>query len=159
MWKLLVALLAIALLELWTLVWLTRQLGWLPTLGLVLLGGLLGVSLARREGTRVFRDWQAALVSGRPPTASALEGMLVFVSGALFLLPGVLTDVLGLLLLLRPVRRRAARVLRRWLRLEVSGFAGPRAAGRPASRPEVLDTEGEAVEDFEDEHSGPRQLH
>jgi UPF0716 protein FxsA len=158
MWKLLLVLLVVAALELSTLVWLTDQLGGWATLGLLLLGGALGAALARRAGARVFRDWQEALASGRPPAGRALEGMLVFASGALFLLPGVWTDVLGALLLVAPVRRQAAGVLRRWLRLEVFNL-GNRPGQRRASAPQVVETQGEAVEDLETEPPGPHQLH
>jgi UPF0716 protein FxsA len=159
MLKLLLALLLLAAIELSTLVWLTDQLGGWVTLGLLLVGGMLGTALARRAGMRVFRDWQDALASGRPPASGALEGMLIFASAVLFLLPGVWTDVLGALLLAAPVRRVAAGWLRRWLRLEVSSFGSGRAAPRRPHASDVLDTEGEAVDDFDTERPGPRQLH
>jgi UPF0716 protein FxsA len=158
--KVLLAAILLLSTELWLFLWLLRHLGWWPVLGITLLGGILGASLAKRQGRRVFRAWQAALSSGQPPAEGALEGMLVFASGALFLLPGVLTDVLGLLLLFAPVRKQLAQYLRprlgfgSWTR----GFPAQRAAPVARRGGDVLDTEGEAVPD-EDEPVGPRQLH
>ena len=147
--------------ELWLFLWLTDQIGWWPMLGITMFGGLLGASLAKRQGRQVFRQWQAAFGAGQPPAVGALEGMLVFVSAALFLLPGLLTDVLALVLLLAPVRRRVAQYLRPRLGLDswTRGFATQRAAPRPASGREVLDTEGHSVPDADAEPVGPRQLH
>src|SRR5688572_32969238 len=109
---LLLAILLVLVLELWLLVWLSQHIGAWWLFGLLMLGGTLGTSLAKRQGLRVFRDWQAALASGQPPREGALEGMLVLVSGVLFVLPGLLSDVLGLALLFAPVRRRLAKALR-----------------------------------------------
>ncbi len=200
---LLLAIVLVLVLELWLLVWLSRHIGAWALLGLLLLGGTLGASLAKRQGLRVFRDWQAALSSGQPPREGALEGMLVLASGMLFVLPGVLSDVLGIALLFAPVRRRVARALRPCLSVqELSGFAGgvgqrgraapwPEQPGVPPGRaavspglggtspgharpvqgnrrwddgPQVVETEGEAVndepyEDDEDDDGAPRQLH
>lgn len=190
---LLLAILVVLVLELLLLVWLSQHIGAWSLFGLLLLGGTLGASLAKRQGLRVFRDWQAALASGQAPREGALEGMLVLVSGVLFVLPGVLSDVLGVALLFAPVRRRLAKALRPRLGVQdLPGFAaggaqarvrsappgnpavpypqpgGPERRARPApgsvrwdDGPQVVDTEGEAVNDpYEDEDDGaPRQLH
>jgi len=176
---LLLAIVGILVLELLLLVWLSQHIGALWLFGLLLIGGTLGASLAKRQGLRVFRDWQAALGSGQPPREGALEGMLVLVSGVLFVLPGVLSDVLGLALLFAPVRRRVARAVRPLFGVQdLASFAAgaaPRRSAAPAGRsrpapgsmrwddgPRVVETEGEAVQDpqHEDEDDNvPRQLH
>ncbi|MEO8178230.1 MAG: FxsA family protein [Deltaproteobacteria bacterium] len=166
--KVLLAAILLLSTELWLFLWLIRQIGWWPMVASTLLAGILGASLAKRQGRRVFREWQAALGSGRPPAIGALEGTLVVVSGALFLLPGVLSDVLGLLLLFAPVRRRVAEYLRPLLGIDswTRGFSAQRAARDSGRGSQVLDTEGETVEADEDEEmeadeedTGPRQLH
>ena len=159
--RLLLATIVLLSTELWLFLWLTHHIGWWPMLGITMFGGILGASLAKRQGRQVFREWQAAFGSGQPPAVGALEGMLVFVSAALFLLPGVLTDVLGLLLLLAPVRQRVAQYLRPRLGLDswTRGLAPQRRAPRPVGGREVLDTEGEAVPEADEEPAGPRQLH
>jgi UPF0716 family protein affecting phage T7 exclusion len=124
---------------------------------------VLHLGLPKRQGRGVFLEWQTALGSGQPPASGALEGMLVFASGALFLLPGVLTDVLAVLLLLSPVRKRVAQYLRALLGFDSrqAEFSIPvrRAAPGPGRRRAVLDTEGEAVPDADEEPTGPHQLH
>jgi UPF0716 protein FxsA len=157
--RLLLATIVLLSTELWLFLWLTRQIGWWPMLGIAMFGGLLGASLAKRQGRQVFREWQAAFGSGQAPAVGALEGTLVFVSAALFLLPGVLTDVLAFALLFAPVRQRVARYLRPRLGLDAwtRGFT-QRTAPRPGHGRQVLDTEGEAVPDADEEPVGPPQL-
>ncbi len=87
------------------------RLGFLNTLTLVLLTGVVGASLARQQGLGVLQRLQAELAAGKPPTRTGLEGFVVFVSGLLLLTPGFLTDGVGLLGLLPPTRA----VLVRWL--------------------------------------------
>jgi UPF0716 protein FxsA len=160
--KLLLVSILVLLLELASLVWLTRHIGLLPTICVTMLGTLVGASLAKRQGRRVFRDWQAALASGQPPAAGALDAMMVVASGVLFALPGLLTDVLGLVLLLPPARRVGARYLRRWLGQHLdalSGAFGARPAYPRAARDvQVVDTVGEAVSDGETELGEPPRL-
>jgi len=82
---------------------------------LVLLGTtLLGGWLVRREGARAWRSFSAAVAEGRPPGRSALDGMLILIGGLLVLLPGFVSDVLGLLCLLPPTRRLLGRALVGW---------------------------------------------
>ena len=77
--------------------------GWNAVL-LVLLTGVLGAQLARSQGLAVLAKLQAELGAGRMPAGTLLEAVIVFVSGLLLLTPGFLTDGIGLLCLLPPVR-------------------------------------------------------
>ena len=87
--------------------------GVLGTLGLLIAGALLGSWLARREGARAARAFMSAARSGRSPQAEVTDGMLVALGGLLILVPGFLSDLAGLLLLLPPTR---GIVRRAWLR-------------------------------------------
>ncbi|MFC4005371.1 FxsA family protein [Prauserella oleivorans] len=95
-------------------VWAVASLiGVLPTLGVLLAGAFLGSWLARREGGKAARAFLTTARSGKSPHAEITDGMLVGVGGLLILLPGFVSDVLGLLFLLPPTR---AVVRRAWLR-------------------------------------------
>ena len=52
-----------------------------------------------------MRNWQAAAAQGRVPEEGILSGALVLAGGVLLIIPGVITDVLGLFLLIPPARR------------------------------------------------------
>lgn len=109
----------VPLAELAILVWVGRRMGLLPTVALVVLTGIVGAALARRQGLATLGRFRAALDAGRLPHHELVDGLLILVAGALLLAPGLLTDLTGLLLLIPPVRRlvreRAmAAIGRRW---------------------------------------------
>ncbi len=149
----------IPLIELYLLLAMGRQFGFWPTVGSVLLTGVLGTVLARREGMRVLREWQGSLSQGRVPEEGILGGVLVLVGGVLLVAPGVLTDVTGLLLLFPPTRKWVAAGVRRVLErrvasgrvrvstFQVGSFGGP-ADSRP--RTERLNRAAEDAEFTED---------
>jgi UPF0716 protein FxsA len=92
------------LVELALLVQVGRWIGVLPTVGIVAITGLLGATLARREGVRALMRVQMELASGRIPTGAILDGASIVMGGLLLLTPGILSDVLGFALLLPPTR-------------------------------------------------------
>ncbi|WP_426754052.1 FxsA family protein [Myxococcus sp. Y35] len=116
---LLIAFIVVPFLELYLLLAIGRQIGPMPTLAWVLLSGLVGASLSRREGRRVLRQWREAMARGQVPEEGILSGVLVLAGGVLLVIPGVITDVVGLLLLLPPVRRLISARVRRSLERKV----------------------------------------
>lgn len=105
MWfRLLLAFTLVPIVELWLLFRIGGWLGAGPTLVLVVLTGVVGATLARREGVHAWNAVQAELVAGRTPGRKLLEAVLVLIAGVVLVTPGVLTDALGLALLVRPVR-------------------------------------------------------
>lgn len=135
----------VTLVELAILVPLSSAIGILPTLAMVVVTGLLGAWLAKREGVRVLSQAQQRLQRGEMPTSELLDGVCVLIAGAFLMTPGVLTDVVGFLLLTpagrRPLHTLSKRWMERWLansaqRVVVTsaGFDGF-AHGSPFSSP------------------------
>lgn len=112
----------VPLVELWLLLRVGAWVGLLPTLALVISTGVAGAWLARREGVRCWAAVQSELRAGRVPGEELLHALLVLAAGLLLVTPGILTDLTGLALLLRPVRRLAVRSIRR--RLEAGVRSG-----------------------------------
>lgn len=97
--------------ELWLLIWVGSIIGALPTVALVVSTAVLGVLLLRRQGLDTLLRGRQRLEMGEVPAEEVIEAMILAMSGVLLLLPGFATDVLGLLGLIAPLRRRlAARV-------------------------------------------------
>ncbi len=94
----------VPLVELALLIWMGRIVGLWPTIALVAATGIVGAVLARREGTRALVGLQTELAQGRLPARHLLSGAAVLVGGALLLTPGILTDLVGFVLLLPPTR-------------------------------------------------------
>lgn len=113
------------LVELAILVQLGKWVGLLPTIGLVVLTGAAGAALARRQGFRAWHAIQGELRQGRMPVGELMDGLLVLIGGIVLLTPGLITDILGLLLLLPPTRRAfKAYLRRRFERMIRSGQVG-----------------------------------
>lgn len=133
--------------ELALLIQLGRWIGLWPTLGLIVATGILGATLASREGLRAWHAFQLDIQEGRIPGRPILDGLSIFAGGALLLTPGLATDLFGFALLARPTRRwlqnrvvgRLGGVLMRQGRVYVGGAAGFRdredgPAGGPSGR-------------------------
>jgi UPF0716 protein FxsA len=145
------------LLELFVLLQIGERIGGVPTIAMVLFSGVLGAALARAEGLRVARAFQQSVSTGQVPADSVINGALVLLGCALLVSPGVLTDLLGIVLLLPPSRRIALRIVAARVRralergaLRVVGAPGvPRDPFGPARSPlrgQVIDVHGEPVE-------------
>ena len=90
--------------ELFLIVQVGQQLGVVPTLGLLFLVSVVGAWLVKHEGFGVVRRAQARMNMGEVPGREMVDGVLILFAGALLLTPGFLTDIVGVLLLLPPVR-------------------------------------------------------
>ena len=155
--------LVVPLVELWLLLTIGAALGFWPTVGLSLVSALVGGYLAKREGRRVFRAWSRATAEMRVPDEGVASGLLVLVGGVLLVAPGFLTDITGLVLLFPPTRRVVANALRKRIERKVRETAEGKSSGgwnmrvvsfggmrgsvrRPVDR-DVIDVDGEVVEE------------
>src|SRR5690606_28851970 len=142
----------VPLVELYLLTWIGRATSFWWAVALVVVTGVAGGSLAKREGLRVWRRWQVALNEMRVPEEGVVDGLLVLLGGVLLITPGVLTDIAGLILVLPQTRRPIARSIRRRLdaRFTVGtaarGFADPAIYGRGPTSRETIETCGTSLD-------------
>jgi UPF0716 protein FxsA len=139
--KLLAAFILIPLVELYLLLQVAKYTSVGTTIVLVVLTGILGTTLARREGMRALFRFQTAIAEGRMPSREIMDGLMIVFAGALLLTPGLLTDAAGFLLLL-PVCRDLVRkhVLQHYLRrFEIRSV--------PLSRDEFVEGEFDSFRD------------
>ncbi|MBN1521260.1 MAG: FxsA family protein [Candidatus Aureabacteria bacterium] len=94
----------VPVIELAILIKLGAYYGVAPTLFLVVSTGVIGAFLARREGMNAWIRIQKEMLSGRFPGNDIIDGFLILIAGVVLLTPGLLTDILGLLILF-PVTR------------------------------------------------------
>ena len=80
--------------------------GFWPTVLLVLLTGIVGASLVRRQGISILMKIQQELSIGNIPAPQMIDGVMILMAGALLITPGLLTDVTGFLLLVPFVREK-----------------------------------------------------
>jgi UPF0716 protein FxsA len=74
------------------------------TIVLIIASATLGLSIMRRQGVAVVASAQRAQAEGGAPVAEVGNGIAILLAGLLLLIPGFLTDALGLVLLLQPIR-------------------------------------------------------
>ena len=102
------------LLEIVILIVVGKAIGPLWTIGLLLLFVLIGAFLVRRESGRTWKALRQAVDTGKMPGRELADASLVLMGGLLLLLPGFLSDLVGLFLILpftRSVSRRLLGVL------------------------------------------------
>ncbi|MBQ1026398.1 FxsA family protein [Micromonospora sp. C95] len=82
-----------------------RALGFGAATLLVFAASLLGLVLLRREGVRAWRGFREAAQSGRPPGRQVTDGLVGLLGALLLATPGLVSGLVGVLLLVPPVRR------------------------------------------------------
>lgn len=103
------------LIELWLLFKLSGLFGFWTTVAVVLLTGMVGAALARWQGWLTLFRIQTDLRAGKMPAKAMGDGVLILVAGVLLITPGVITDIVGLSLLLPPVRIGVRKGLQLWM--------------------------------------------
>jgi UPF0716 protein FxsA len=98
-----------------------QWIGVLETLGLMLAISLGGAWLVKRQGVGTLARMRRELDDGQIPTGPMTDGGLLALAGFLLLVPGFVTDVFGLLLLLPPVRSLTRIWLGRRFRVRARG--------------------------------------
>ena len=106
-------------------------LGVLPTLGLVLAAMLGGAILLRWTGVATLARMRSELAAGGRPAPAAAEGALLAVAALLIMLPGFLSDLAGLALLVPAVRRGIGRSITRRFAPFVRWTSAEGRAGHP----------------------------
>lgn len=122
---LLLLFIVVPLVELAVIVQVADQIGLGFTIVTLILFSVAGATLVKREGYGVLRRMQEQLDRGEIPTTELVNGVLILVAGAMLLFPGFLTDTLGLLLLLPPVRALVRVALFKRFSQRVAAAFGP----------------------------------
>ena len=84
-------------------------LGFWRTIGIVVVTAVVGAYVLQAQGAATLRRVSQSMTSGEPPIKPMVDGFFLAISGAFLLTPGVVTDAIGLLLLVPPVRDAIAR--------------------------------------------------
>lgn len=143
---LVVVMVSISIFEVWLVVKAGQTFGVLPTLLALVASAVLGAWLLKREGAKAWTALMGAITRGSMPTGELADAALVLSGGILLMLPGFVTDVVGLFCLL-PLTRPLGRSL-------LAAFAARSAAKRgidlsllrPGGRPGAV-IPGEVVPD------------
>ena len=101
--------LLIPMVEIYFLIQVGSVIGAIPTIALVVFTALLGAMLLRLQGLATLQRTRSALAQGQVPAMEMFEGVLLVFAGALLLTPGFVTDTIGFLFLVPPLRKAIIR--------------------------------------------------
>ena len=135
-WLLIALVIAFPVVEIAVFVKVAQGVGVLATVGLALAAGMVGLVLVRAQGVRTLLRAKTLVESGEMPVAELFDGICLALAGGLLILPGFVTDVLAIILLLPPVRL----LLKAWLARHFTVVA-PAPAG-----PTVIDGDYTVIE-------------
>ena len=107
--RLLLLFVFLPMIELYLLIMLGARIGPMPTIGLIVLTGILGATLARQQGLSTLAKIQNELRQGRAPTQELAEGAMILVGGLVLLTPGILTDIFGFAMMVPGIRKSLAK--------------------------------------------------
>ncbi len=130
--RLLILFIALPLLETWLLIKVGSAIGALWTIVLIIATAVVGSQLVRRQGLGVMQRLREHQARGEAPAVPMLEGAALLLAGFFLIMPGFITDTLGFLMLVPPLR---AWVARRLLARAVTVQAGVYGAPRPGQPP------------------------
>lgn len=123
--RLFLVFLLVPFIEVTLLIELASRIGVWETLLIQVGTAFLGASLAKYEGLRVWNNIQQRLAEGEMPTERMIDGLMVFAGGLVLLTPGLITDVLGFLLLI-PVTRK---LFKAWILPKFQHMSSQRQTG------------------------------
>ncbi|MBS7345860.1 MAG: FxsA family protein [Caryophanon sp.] len=117
--KLGIGIIVLTILEIALFIALGNQVGILTTLLIIVGTGALGIFLARKEGFQAVRNLQASLQAGQAPGPAALDAACVLIGGLILILPGFLTDIIGLVFVLPFTRKLVQKAMYKVLRKQL----------------------------------------
>ncbi len=125
-WPVLALIIAVPIAEIAAFVAVAGKIGILQAVLLAILAGMAGLWMLRRQGLATLARARAQADRGELPIGEAFDGVCLVLAGGLLLVPGFLSDILALALLIPPVRA----ALRGWLSrhmtvVQSSGPTGP----------------------------------
>jgi UPF0716 protein FxsA len=138
--RLLLLFVFLPMIELYLLIMLGARIGPMPTIGLIVLTGILGATLARQQGLSTLAKIQNELRQGRAPTQELAEGAMILVGGLVLLTPGILTDIFGFAMLVPGIRKSLAKQFKvRFPKGFTSTSTGSQAGSKSRRDDDVID--------------------
>ncbi|WP_422373996.1 FxsA family protein [Roseibium sp.] len=151
------AILLLPLIEIAVFIWIGGLIGVLPTILLTVVTAVAGTIMLRQQGLSLLMRMQQELDAGRSPGNEVMQGAMIVLASIFLLIPGFVTDAIGLLLFIPPVREALARfIISKSNVVIVEGGQGVR---RPKEGVVDLDAEDwSEKKDPASEGGGPAQL-
>ncbi|MBK3576784.1 FxsA family protein [Streptomyces sp. MBT65] len=131
-------------LEIWLLTVVAGASSGLVVFLLLLAGFVLGAVVIKRAGRRAFQNLSQAVQQGTAPAGGGGSGLMML-GGLLLMIPGLISDVAGLLLLVPPVQKALARYAERTVERKL-GKAAPGTLGDAFQQARIRRPDGKVVQ-------------
>ncbi|MCV0424717.1 MAG: FxsA family protein [Roseibium sp.] len=105
------AILLLPLIEIAVFIWVGGLIGVIPTILLTVITALAGTIMLRQQGLSLLMRMQKELDAGRAPGNEVMQGAMIVLASIFLLIPGFVTDAIGLLLFIPPVREALAKFI------------------------------------------------
>lgn len=101
--------------ELAVLIYAGQKIGLMPTITIILLTGIGGAYLAKTQGAKAWNEFSRRMTMMETPGNALIDGVCIFIGGILLLIPGFITDIIGLLLMFSFFRALIRPLIHRWI--------------------------------------------
>jgi len=133
------------------------RIGILPTLALLMVAVFAGIILLRAQGRGLLQRIIRELENGRTPDRAVIEGLMMVIASILLIIPGFVSDILGLALFLPPLRMCLWHVMAKYVTSTVKYY--PRNKARSSKfEGDIVDLEEEDYQEQTDEKSPWRRV-
>lgn len=154
----LLAIIAIPLIEIAVFIQVGDAIGLMATLVAVVLGTMIGVAVVKQQGLAVLTRAQQQMDAGIVPDRELFDGVCLVFAGFLILLPGFVTDSVGVLLLLPPVRDLLRRGAGRVVKVRQGASPQPRSSRGGVIEGEFEEIDESSPQDASSQDKDPRRL-
>lgn len=91
------------------------KIGVLSTIIILFITALVGIFFAKKQGIRALADLQRRIATMETPGSAMIDNVCILIGGILLILPGFITDFLGILLLIPFVRHLLRPLIVKWI--------------------------------------------
>ncbi|OUR80482.1 hypothetical protein A9Q83_00690 [Alphaproteobacteria bacterium 46_93_T64] len=148
------ALIGIPILEIFVFVEVGGEIGALNTAILTILTAVAGMALLRHQGLSVLMQARNTIDAGKSPVQEILNGVLLALAGLFLLIPGFMTDSVGFLLFLPPLRNLFASQIAKNSRFFTSGPSHQFSQNQKNTSSTVIEGEYSIVDETENGNIG-----
>ncbi len=113
--RLIVLFVLVPIVELYVLLEIGRVIGITLTIAIVIFTGIVGAYLVKNQGFNLLFSIKNQMSDGIIPTDSLIEGLLVLIGGIFLITPGLITDIVGFLLVIPQSRLFIFKYVKQWI--------------------------------------------
>ena len=110
-YPLIILFLVLPIIEIWALIKLGGYFGFIGTLVLIIGTAVVGIFIAKQQGLGLFFSLQSKLAQGKQALPEVVEGIALLLGALFFIIPGAVTDIFGIVLIVPSIRRSIIKII------------------------------------------------